>query len=125
VNVHLDTHVAVWLAAGEARRLRPVKKRLRSAALFVSPVAVVEMEVLREIGRLRAPVADVLAILAEDHGVEEASGDLRDIAGYARLLDWTRDPFDRFIVAHAQANRAVLLTADETLRHHFSGARWD
>ena len=125
LNVHLDTHVAVWLAAGDKRRLRPVQARLRRSHLFVSPFAVVEMEVLREIGRIREPVTDVLALLAEDHGVQEARGELHDVVGYARLLGWTRDPFDRFIVAHAQASRATLLTADETIRERFSDARWD
>jgi PIN domain nuclease of toxin-antitoxin system len=125
VNVHLDTHVAVWLAAGDKRRLRPIQRRLARASLFVSPVVLVELELLREIGRIRAPIADVLAILTDDHGVAEASGDLRDIVGYARLLGWTRDPFDRLIVAHAQASRAVLLTADATISDNFPDARWD
>jgi PIN domain nuclease of toxin-antitoxin system len=124
VNVHLDTHVALWIAAGERRRLLPVQKRLRRASLFLSPVVIVEMEVLREIGRIRSHVVEVLDILTNDHGVEEAGCDLREIGGYARLLGWTRDPFDRFIVAHAQASRATLLTADETILEHFGDARW-
>jgi PIN domain nuclease of toxin-antitoxin system len=98
---------------------------LQRATLFLSPIAVVEMELLREIGRIRAPVAEVLSFLGEEHGVEEAPGDLREIAAYARLLGWTRDPFDRFIVAHAQACRALLLTADETIQAGFPDARWE
>jgi PIN domain nuclease of toxin-antitoxin system len=125
VNVHLDTHVALWLAAGDKRRLRPVQARLRRGSLFVSPISVVEMEVLREIGRIRAAVSDVLEILTEDHGVEEAPGDVRQLGSHARLLGWTRDPFDRLIVAHAQASGAILLTADETIRRHFASARWE
>lgn len=123
--MHLDTHVALWLAAGDKKRLRPAQARLRRGSLFVSPMSVVEMEVLREIGRIRASVADVLEILSEDHGVEEALGDIRQLGSHARLLGWTRDPFDRLIVAHAQANGALLLTADETIRRHFPDARWD
>lgn len=125
MKVHLDTHVALWLAAGDRRRLRPVQPRLRRSSLFVSPISIVEMEFLREIGRIRAPVADVLDILSEDHGVEEALGDVRQLGSHARLLAWTRDPFDRLIVAHAQASGALLLTADETILRHFTDARWD
>jgi PIN domain nuclease of toxin-antitoxin system len=125
VNVHLDTHVALWLAAGEKRRLRPIAARLRRASVFVSPGVVVEMEVLGEIGRIRHPVTDILDVLTEDHGIEQATGDLREIADHARRLRWTRDPFDRFIVAHAQASRATLLTADENIREHFADARWE
>lgn len=125
VNAHLDTHVALWLVAGETRRLRPIRTHLTRATLFVSPFAVVEMEILREIGRIREPVAAILDILRDDHGVAEARGDLHDIAGRARLLAWTRDPFDRFIVAHALAAGATLLTADDTIRAQCPRARWD
>lgn len=124
MNVHLDTHVAVWLAAGEQRRLRGVQPRLRRGRLFVSPVVLVEMEVLREIGRIRRPVAEVWEILAEDHDVEEAGGDLREVGRHARSLGWTRDPFDRLIVAHALAADAMLLTADESIRAHCPQAGW-
>lgn len=125
MNVHIDTHVAVWLVSGEKLRLRPVQAQLRRSALFMSPVVLLEMEVLREIGRIRAPVADVMEILKDDHGIEEATGDLRTVVQQARLLGWTKDPFDRLIVAHALASGALLLTADETIRKHCSQARWD
>jgi PIN domain nuclease of toxin-antitoxin system len=122
--IHLDTHVAIWLVAGEKRRLRPVSKWLRAAPLRVSPVVVLEMELLREIGRIRLPADEILAVLTDDYGVAEAEGDLREVARVARGLGWTRDPFDRLIVAHALASRATLLTADETIRRHCARARW-
>jgi PIN domain nuclease of toxin-antitoxin system len=124
MSLHLDTHVALWLAAGDKRRLRPVAPLLARGVLFVSPIVVVEMELLREIGRIRGPVSDVLEVLTEDHGVSEAPGEAREIGHHARLLGWTRDPFDRLIVAHALASRATLLTADETILDNCAGARW-
>jgi len=40
-------------------------------------------------------------------------------------LDWSRDPFDRIIVAQAIANHdAVLLTADAHIRSHYRRAVW-
>lgn len=66
-----------------------------------------------------------MRILAEDHGVARAEGQIGDVAEYARGFGWTRDPFDRLIVAHALAHRATLLTADETIRAHSRTARWD
>ncbi len=125
MNAHLDTHVALWMVAGEKRRLRPARSLLGRATLFLSPFAVVEMEVLHEIGRLREPAAAVLDILREDHGVTEARGDLGEIASRARRLGWTRDPFDRFIVAHALSGGAILVTADEAIREHCAQARWN
>ena len=121
---HLDTHVALWMAAGEKRRLRPVAKYLGKLTLVISPVAIVEMEVLREIGRVREPIDRVLKLLSEDYGIQEATADLADVAKQARSLAWTRDPFDRLIVAHALAAGATLLTADETIRENCPTARW-
>ena len=125
MNVHLDTHVAVWLVSGDKPRLKPIQKRLQRSTLFLSSVALLEMELLVEIGRLRAPVADIWEVLSEDYAVQEASGDLSEMARQARLLGWTRDPFDRQIVAHAIASNAVLLSADELILKNCKQARWD
>ncbi len=124
MKLHLDTHAALWMVSGDRRRLRPVAGRLKRSDLFLSPIALIEMEFLREIGRLRAVVTDIWAILAEDHGVAEAPGRIHDLARQARPLAWTRDPFDRLIVAHALAHDAQLLTADETILEHCADACW-
>ncbi|MGB0679193.1 MAG: PIN domain-containing protein [Polyangiales bacterium] len=39
-------------------------------------------------------------------------------------ITWTRDPFDRLIVAHAMAADARLITCDATLREHSKIALW-
>ena len=124
MSCHLDTHVAVWLVAGERRRLEPVERELRKGPLFVSSMALLELQQSYEFGRLRAPVGKMLDILFEDHGVEQAPGDLREVGLRARALSWTRDPFDRLIVAHALAHGSALLTADETTLAHCPAARW-
>jgi PIN domain nuclease of toxin-antitoxin system len=37
---------------------------------------------------------------------------------------WTRDPFDRLIVANAKAAAAPLVTKDEMVRGNYSRALW-
>jgi len=37
---------------------------------------------------------------------------------------WTRDPFDRIIVAHARSRRASLISHDEKIRAHYELAIW-
>ncbi len=125
MNTHLDTHVALWMAAGDSKRLKPVASKLRRARLFLSPVVVLELEILCEIGRIRSPVSEVLTILREDHGVADAGGTIGALASVARGLGWTRDPFDRLIAAHAMLDQATLLTADRTILEHCSAARWE
>ena len=49
----------------------------------------------------------------------------RIVAETALGETWTRDPFDRIIVAHAKANGfAPLLTKDEAIRANYPNARW-
>ncbi len=57
-------------------------------------------------------------------GVGVSARPLIDIIKAARTFAWTRDPFDRLIVANAMADGARLVTADETIRRHFAGAVW-
>ena len=125
MKFHLDTHVALWMAAGDSRRrLKPLEPLLRKGTLYLSPLVILELQLLFELGRLGARAEEVVGVLLEDHGVEEAPGDLKEIGRQAMALAWTRDPFDRLIVAHAIAHGSVLLTADRTILAHCPRARW-
>ncbi len=42
----------------------------------------------------------------------------------AQRQAWTRDPFDRLIVAQASLAAAPLLTKDRTIREHYAKAAW-
>ena len=46
------------------------------------------------------------------------------IADQALELDWTRDLFDRLIVAQAALDGAALVTTDKVIRKHYSKAVW-
>jgi PIN domain nuclease of toxin-antitoxin system len=117
--------VAIWLRAGDARRLRPVRKLLQASELRISPFVVLELQALFEIGRLRETGRWVAERLAEDHDVLIHAGALAEACDRALDLSFTRDPYDRLIAAHALAAGASLLTLDETLRANVSCARWN
>ena len=122
--IHLDTHVAIWLRAGDTKRLKPVRKLLGAAELRISPFVVLELQALFEIGRLRETGRWIAERLAEDHDILVETASLADATDRALDLSFTRDPYDRLIAAHALALGASLLTIDETLRAHLSCARW-
>jgi PIN domain nuclease of toxin-antitoxin system len=44
---------------------------------------------------------------------------LHIIMDEAMKLNWTQDPFDRMIVANAQAEKAKLVTCDEVIQKHY------
>ena len=49
---------------------------------------------------------------------------LEAIVEQARGLDWTRDVFDRLIVAQAALDGAALVTTDRAIRKHYPKAVW-
>lgn len=92
--------------------------------MFLSSFVLLELQALFEIGRLRETGRWIAESLAEDHGVHLTSRSLQEAAQRAVDLSFTRDPFDRLIAAHALAESATLLTADDTLLKNVSCARW-
>ncbi|MCL4234071.1 MAG: PIN domain-containing protein [Deltaproteobacteria bacterium] len=122
--VHLDTHVAMWLFAGDRRRLKPVWKTLDRSDLVLSPMALVELQFLYEIGRAKVPATEVVADLVERVGLRVSDAPFAKVALSAVDQSWTRDPFDRLIVANAAVERKRLVTSDETVLAHYPRAIW-
>lgn len=116
----LDTHALLWLHQGNrrAQSLLAPKARLRT-----SPASLLELQFLVEAGRLR---------LKQRTGVEDLFADPRWLvdeppsgAWFAHTLDldWTRDPFDRLLVAHALLRGWELATADSVILENLPKGR--
>lgn len=123
--LHLDTHVLLWLWQGEESRLRPIKFRLEGKSLCVAPIALLEAQLLYEIGRITDPAERIFADLAVQSGVQLAKADPSEVIKQSLPLNWTRDPFDRLIVAQAMVEDATLLTKDRLIRQRYKKAFWD
>jgi PIN domain nuclease of toxin-antitoxin system len=114
----LDTHAVIWLAQGH-RRAGPLRAFAR---LHVSPVTLLEIQFLLEAGRVRFKdrrAADAL-LVDERWQLDEPPSAKWFVAACG--LGWTRDPFDRLIVAHARVRRWKLATADDQLLEHLAPA---
>ena len=84
-----------------------------------------ELQYLTEIGRLRLGAHDILDKLRVEIGLAVCERPFSDVIAIATGEAWTRDPFDRVIVAQAKSNGvAPLLTADEKIRAHYVNAVW-
>lgn len=114
----LDTHALVWLAQGH-RRAAALERFPR---LYLSPVSILEVQFLLEAGRLRLSSRLSIGALADDERwrVDEPQAFKWCLA--ACDLPWTRDPFDRLIVAHARVRGWRLATADVELLEHLTVA---
>ena len=124
---YLDTNVAAWTAQGSLGKLGgAARKALDRYTFRISPMVLVELEYLREIGRSKLAAIQVAAKLEAELGVEVCDYPFSKVAYAALHEKWTRDAFDRIIVAHARANAsAPLLTADEQIHKHYEQAVWD
>ena len=124
--VHLDTHVVVWLYAGLLEKIpRRVQSLIDRSQLAMSPMVVLELEYLHEIGRLKVGAAVVADDLRQRIGLAVATTGFPHVVAAARLQTWTRDPFDRVIAGQATVEHAALLTADEIMRQHVAHAEWE
>ncbi|WP_271085482.1 PIN domain-containing protein [Brevundimonas sp. NIBR11] len=125
----MDTQIVVWIFNGSGHRLskRAAAAISRSPSLCISPLVAMEIDMLIERGRVDAPDLDaVISEIAESFGpVIQSQASLSDIVAKSLTIGWTRDPFDRLIVANAMADRTKLVTSDEKIRAHFKDAVWD
>jgi PIN domain nuclease of toxin-antitoxin system len=109
----LDTHFLLWILNG-ADRLADFPWIERYRPWGVSPVSLLEIQFLSEVGRVevRNPefMRDARFVIDE---VPLVSLIRRSID-----LTWTRDPFDRLITAHSSVRRLPLCTTDRVIRSH-------
>jgi PIN domain nuclease of toxin-antitoxin system len=123
--VHLDTNVLIWLYEGRLDRLTKAAKRaIDKWRPIASAAAVYELEVLYEQGKRRQPAKKLIDALAGDIGLEICGLAFRTVLDHALAEGWTREPWDRLIVANAKAAGAPLVTADERILKYYPRAIW-
>jgi PIN domain nuclease of toxin-antitoxin system len=123
---YLDTHVLVFLHAGDAGRISAkAQNQIENADLLISPMVLLELEMLYDRGTIRYPSAKILADLTQQIGLSLCQMPFAQIVQSATTIKWTREPGDLLIVANAMANNhAPLVTKDERIRSSYSNAIW-
>jgi YD repeat-containing protein len=114
VKLLLDTHFLLWLLTA-SRRLKDYPWLLKYQPWGISPVSLLEIQFLSEIGRVEAQLPELSELLAQDPRFCMDDLPLIDLVRAGIALTWTRDPFDRLICAHSQARRLSLCTADDRI----------
>lgn len=114
----LDTNALIWIDTGNPRARALLGRRDR---LYVSPASLLELQFLHEAGKVRLRTGTVQWVMDDDRWLvdEPPAG-----SWFLRAADtsWTRDPFDRLLVAHAQVRRWRLATSDGSILEHLGSA---
>ena len=123
--IYADTHVVAWLFAGRAD-LIPSRARasLDNQPVLISPMVALELQYLFETGRTSAPAQRVLEAMASEIGLRLCDLPFADVIDVGIPQSWTRDPFDRIIVAQAALRRAPLVSADAAIRANYGRVVW-
>jgi len=125
MSAYLDTHVTLWLYSGQTERLsKRATNLINRERVGVSPVVLLELQYLREIGRVTAVPRAIIMDLKQRLGLAVEDRSLETVMERALGLAWTRDVFDRLIVAQATLDDAELVTSDRLIRKHYPKAVW-
>jgi PIN domain nuclease of toxin-antitoxin system len=126
--VLIDTQVIIWLATGVESRLSASAKRCFHEAdeLFLSIVSYWEISIKRGIKKLRWDQREAEAF---ERGLRE--NQIQKLAirpihcdGIVTLPRYHRDPFDRMLIAQAQAEGLSIMTADPHFRKYEVKVVW-
>jgi len=123
--IYLDTHVVVWLYSGRFDLIPQLAKDLlNNHELRISPMVRLELQYLYEIDRLTTSAAVVFDELAGAIGLVVCAEPFSAIVTEAERQSWTRDPFDRIIVAQSAYSSSTLVTRDELIHNNYAHAAW-
>jgi PIN domain nuclease of toxin-antitoxin system len=112
----LDTHIWLWMLV-DPRRLSSAVSRIASdpsSELLLSAASSWEIAIKYRLGKL--PLSEPPATFIPDRlrrsGVQSLAIEHDHVVRVADLPDHHRDPFDRLLIAQAQALRVPVLTVD-------------
>lgn len=110
----IDSHVALWWLENNQRLANECRHAIEHAdEVFFSAATVWELGIKRALGKLDFP--DGLAAALTASGFVELAISATHADRAASLPPHHRDPFDRMLIAQAQAEVLTLATADRSL----------
>jgi PIN domain nuclease of toxin-antitoxin system len=113
----LDTHVVLWWLADDPHLSDELKERIdKEVEVFVSTATVWEVAIKQQLGKITAP--DDLPERIRDSELPNLPIMPNHAIIASRLPLIHRDPFDRMLVAQAQAEQLSLVTRDRVLHDY-------
>lgn len=114
----LDTHTFLWWLADDARLGNKARALIADARnpVYISAVSGWEIAIKKALGKLEAP--SNLDALVTDEGFNHVPVTFFHGEHAGGLPPYHKDPFDRMLVAQAQAEGLEIITQDEQLSRY-------
>lgn len=114
----LDTHTLLWWLADDPRLGIRARQLIADGGntVFVSSATAWEISIKKALGKLEAP--DGLDGVVEEEGFEKLAISFFHGERAGALPQVHRDPFDRMLIAQAQAEGLDLITGDELIAQY-------
>ena len=123
--IFLDTHAVIWLYSGQLDLFNPkVLKLINTEQVCISHIVKLEIQYLYEIRRVKYESGIIIDTLIDEIGLMFSDNSFDTIVREAIHLSFTRDPFDRIIVADASINNSRLISKDRNLKKHYKKTIW-
>jgi len=113
------------LYAGLVEKIsQAVKDLINDNEVYISPIVRLELQYLYEIQRVAEDANTIVADLSNRIGLKVCERDFNAIVSQALTFSWTRDSFDRMIVANAGLKGDILISKDQNILGNYPQARW-
>lgn len=118
MNALVDTHVVLWWLNNDEKLTESHRKIITSddSVCYVSAATIWEISIKQMLGKLTVPPGYLDELTRE--GFIELAISWEHARAVLSLPPIHRDPFDRLLVAQAQAEALTLLCVDENIRKY-------
>ena len=127
MNVLLDTHTLIWWFGNPTKLSKRANSIIANASstILVSAAVAWELAIKSSLGKLHAlPLVMDLSNRIDQEGFVELPINLEQATRAGLLPMHHRDPFDRLLIAQAQAMNAPILSADTALDRYDVKRLW-
>jgi len=120
MSCFLDTHIAIWLYEKRLDLLsEKAKQYIEKNDLFISPVVKLEIEYLFEIKKIKDNSETICNFLEKTIDLKIEKSSFPEIIKISLNEKWTRNPFDRIIVAHSKLKDYTLISKDKKINKNY------
>jgi PIN domain nuclease of toxin-antitoxin system len=119
MQVLLDTHTCLWWVTNNPQLSRTVRDIISDSdnTIYLSVASMWEIIIKANLGKLPlpAPPAEFIRSCLGQNQFESLAIELSHVLKVDTLPDHHRDPFDRILIAQAQAENIPILTIDHLI----------